>query len=226
MATSGVYTFSPTIAQIVDEVSERSGVDPATLNHRHLASLMLSFQFALRELESEDLGTFWKIDNESTTISAATLTPAIGTIDILNVSIVVGSSDVPLSRMSREDFFHMAVKTQTGQPSMWWVNYETAAPVVTFWPVPSTTYTVKYDRLRASQDITALSETSDLERHWQDAFIYNCATRFSEKFNPERVGRNEARYRETVEKAKQTKIGRGPIIMSVRSFGTSRTRRR
>lgn len=230
MAASGVYTWSPTVASLADEISERSGVDPATLNHRHLTSLMTSFQFAMRELEAEDLSSFWRIDNESTTTTASvnTLSLASGTIDVMNVTISSdsGTTDVPLERAPREDAFHNADKSETGKPTYYWVNYESLSPVMTFWPVPDvSTYVIKYDRFRYSQDITALTETTDLQRFWIDAFTYNCAMRFSEKYNVERVARNEKRYYEMVEKAKGARVGRGPIIISARSFGRARTRR-
>jgi hypothetical protein len=172
-----------------------------------------------------DLSSFARQDNESTTVSTATLSPASGTIDILRMSVVDSSADIPIARMTRDDYFAMANKTQTGQPSMWWVNYESLSPVVTFWPVPDTTYTVKYDRLRYTQSVTTLAETLDLQKYWIDAMCYGAAMRTAEKFNVERVGLMKDRFREMTEMAKQSKIGRGNIIISARSFGRSRTRR-
>lgn len=225
MTTSASYAFDPTAASTLDEIAERAGLDPATLNHRHITSIMQSINFAIRELEMADLSSFARQDNESTTVSTATLTPADGTIDILRMSVVDSSVDIPLSRMSRDDYFNMANKTQTGQPSMWWVNYESLSPVVTFWPVPDTSYQVKYDRLRYTQSVTGLAETLDLQAFWIDAMAYGAAMRTAEKFNVERVGLMKDRFREMTEMAKQTKIGRGPIIISARSFGRARTRR-
>jgi hypothetical protein len=226
VTTSASYAFDPTAASTLDEISERAGIDPATLTHRHITSIMQSINYAIRELEMADLSSFARQDNESTTVSTATLSPASGTIDILRMTVVENSVDIPISRMSRDDYFNMANKTQTGTPSMYWVNYESLSPVVTFWPVPDTTYTVKYDRLRYTQSVTALSETLDLQKYWIDAMVYGAAMRTAEKYSVERVPLLKGRFLEMCEKAKQTKIGRGPIIMSVRSFGTSRTRRR
>lgn len=227
MTTSGSYAFDPTAASIVDELAERAGLDPSTLNHRHLTSILASINYAIRELEAEDLSSFARQDNESTTTSSATLTPADGTIDILNMSVSTdsGTTDIPIQRIPREDWFNLTPKTQSGTPTMYWVNYESLSPVVYFWPQPSTTITVKYDRLRYTQSVTTLAETMDLQKFWMDAMIYGAAARTAEKFNPERVARNEKRYYEMVEKAKGARIGRGNIIISARSFGRARTRR-
>lgn len=228
MATSGSYAFDPTTASTLDEALERAGMDPATVQHRHLMSALQSMNYALRDLEAEDLGSFARQDTETavTVASTATITPASGTIDVLTMTITVNSADIPLSRMPRNDYAYMANKTQEGQPSQFWVNYESLSPVITLWPVPDAVYSLKYDRLRSSQSVTALSETLDVQRMWMDAFCYGTAARLAEKYNVSRYDHNIARYRETVEKAKQTKIGRGPVVISFRGFGTSRTRRR
>jgi hypothetical protein len=188
---------------------------------------MASFPYALREIEAEDLGSFARIDNESTVTvaSTATITPASGTIDIINMTVTVSSSDIPLSRMSRDDYFNTAVKTTEGQPSMYWVNYESLSPVITLWPVPDAVYTIKYDRLRYTQSVTALSETFDLQAFWMDALNYNLAFRIAEKFNVANINRNEARFRETCEKAKQVRIGRGDLMIYGRQIGRPRRRR-
>lgn len=177
----------------------------------------------------DELGAFWRVDNESaaTTASVATLALAAGTIDVQNVTISddAGVTDVPLDRAPRDDHFFNANKSSTGQPTYYWVNYESLSPVMSFWPVPDAAYTIKYDRYRYSQDITALSETPDVQRHWLDALAYNVAARTAEKFNPARYADNRQRYEEMKEKAKHVRVGRGPVIVSVRSFGRARRRR-
>jgi hypothetical protein len=217
------------LATVIDTAASRAGIDPASLNHRHLTSAMTGLNLALLELSMEDISSFWKIDNESTTIAAtaSTLALASGTIDVVDVTISsdAGVTDVPLNRAPREDGFYVASKTTTGQPSFYWVNYESLSPVLNFWPVSDGAYTIKYNRLRHSQDAGALSETPDVQKFWTDALTYNLATRLSEEFNVARIARNEARYHEMVEKAKGARVGRGPIIISARGFGRARTRR-
>lgn len=74
----------------------------------------------------DELGAFWRVDNESaaTTASVATLALAAGTIDVQNVTISddAGVTDVPLDRAPRDDHFFNANKSSTGQPTYYWVN--------------------------------------------------------------------------------------------------------
>lgn len=231
MASSGTYSaWSPTLANLVEIASGRAGIDPASLNHRHIASAMAALNFGLRELESEDLSSFWRVDNESTVTveDVATVSLAAGTIDIMNVTISddLGVTDIPISRIAREQYFDMTTKATAGEPAMYWVNYESLAPVLTLYPVPDAVYTLKYDRLRHSQDATALSETPDIGRFWQDALAYNIAFRLAEEFNETRIARNEKRYYEMLEKAKGARIGRGPIVFEFKGFGRTGRRRR
>lgn len=227
MATSGVYTWTPTIAGLIDEAAERAGMDPATLTHRHVVSAMTSLNYVYRELETENIDEFYRIDQESTSVSSGTssVSLASGSVEILKVWYRNSgeTTDIPIKRVSRDDYKTIATKASSGPPSLYYVNHESLnAPALVIWPVPNATITLYYDRMRFIEDATTLSQTPDAHRLMYDLLAYGIAFRFAEKYNVERMGMLKSRFDELRFKVKSALMSRGPVMI----YGSGRNRRR
>jgi hypothetical protein len=230
MATSGVYTWTPTLANLLDEAAERCGIDPATLTHRHLKSMLTSYNLMALELCAEDADTIYRIDQESTSVSSgsSSFSLASGSIDVTDLAIIPSGETAPitLARITRQDYLSIDTTNETGQPTAYYVDHSSLnAPAVYFRPIPDATITVRYDRLRYVQDGTALSETPDASRIWYEAFVCGLASRFAEKYAPARYGEKRAMFEAAKRLAKMESRGRGPIMMYGKGFGRARRRR-
>lgn len=226
MATSGVYTWTPTIARLIEEASERAGIKPTSLTGEHLMSARESLNYLFRDLEAEDIEEFYRIDQESTSVAAATTNIALasGSIEVLQVWYREQGSttDMPLTRLSREDYNGIPNKTTTNDPVHYYVDHSALnAPVMRFWPIPDATITLYYDRLRFIEDSTSLSYTADAHRLLYDTIAYGLAARLAEKWMPERFAMMEGRFQQTLKKAKTAIIAHGDVMISV-----ARNRRR
>jgi hypothetical protein len=227
VATSGVYTWTPTLANLIDEACERAGINPATLTHQHLISARNSLNYVFRELETEQVDQFYRIDQESTAVSAATyqVSLASGSVEVIQLWYRTSGSttDIPITRISREDYQNIPTKASTGNPTMAYVDHSSLnAPQIVLWPVPSAAITLYYDRLRFIDDATSLSNTADAHRFMYDVIAYALAARLCEKYAPERYPLNQSRYRETLIKAKAAIIPRGDVMI----YGVQTRRRR
>jgi hypothetical protein len=228
MATSGTYAWSPTNASIIEEAAERAGIDPATLTHRHLTSAKSSLNYVLLELQSEQPDIFWRVDRESTSLSAAasSLALASGTVEVNDVMILPAgeTSYRPLTRVNRQDFLMLATPTSTANaPSQYYVNHDTLnSPVMVFWPIPTVAITVVYDRLRMAEDTLALSDSPDAHRLWWDALAYGLALRLAEKFKDDKVAYLNARFDMAKRLAKMSIKTGAEVIVIGRGFGRSR----
>lgn len=227
MATSGVYIWTPTLANLIDEAAERAGLNPSTLTYQHLVSARNSLNYLFRELETEHIDQFYRIDRESTAVSAAATSTALasGSVEVMQVWLRESGSttDMPVTRISREDYNAIADKTATGTPTMYYINHESLnAPTIVLYPIPSAAITLYYDRMRYVDDATALSNTPDAHRLWYDVLAYGLAMRLAEKYNEAKFGLMKGRFDETREKVKGALIERGPILI----YGARNRRRR
>jgi hypothetical protein len=226
MATSGVYTWAPTVGRLIEEASERAGIKPSSLTGEHLMSARESLNYLFRDIEAEDIEEFYRIDQESTSVAAATTNVALasGSIEVMQVWYREqgGSIDMPLTRLSREDYNAIPDKTVTNDPTSFYVDHSALnAPVMRFWPIPDAQITLYYDRLRFIDDAVSLSNTADAHRLLYDAIAYGLAMRIAEKWNVEKFALMERRFAQTFSKAKSAIIPHGDVMIYA-----ARTRRR
>jgi hypothetical protein len=230
MTTSGTFTFEPTVANFIDEAAERCGMDPASLQHRHLTSARRSLNLMLNQWATEDADMPYRIDQETQAVVASTgsYTLAAGSIDVLDVmwNAATETSQRPLERITRQDYLELPVKTQTGTPAQYYIDHATLnTPSIVLWPVPNAAGTLTFDRMRWNEDVTALSETVDAHRSWWEAICAGLAARMAVKYAPDRAGDLKADAKEAHHIAKFENRSRAVVVVAGRGFGRSRRRR-
>jgi hypothetical protein len=232
MATSSSYSFDPSVASMMDEAFERAGVDPQTLTHRHIISAKMSLNLMFIEWAAEDTDTLYRDANTTASVSSGTnnFNLATGAVDVLDLVMQYGvqTTDIPLSRISRQDYLNLANKTQTGQPSMYYVDVATLnTPKVVLWPVPDATCNFTYDYMRRVQTVSTLGETLDMQTLWLEAVASGWAAKLAAKYNVARMAPLTALARESYKIARRLGSGNSRVVITGRGFGASgRMRRR
>jgi hypothetical protein len=233
MATSSVYTFNPTLAELFTEAGENAGIRPGAFGAEHLISARNSMNYLTLEIATENGDRVYAIDQETqaTVDGTASYALASGSIDILDERVTIVApgmtASIPLQRISQEDYLMIPDKTTEGEPSQFYVDHSVLnTPSIVLWPVPDGVYTITYQRMRFIQDAVALSDTADVRRIWLNTLMWGLAARLAFKFNLERVKPCEEAYARSLAIAKMESRARSPIVIGTRGFGWAGRRRR
>lgn len=196
MATSGVSTWTPDVAEIVAESFERCGVDPSTLTARHMVSARRSFNYLFVDWANDGVH-LWAVDTETQTVTQgdAFYDCPVGTVAILQMTVARSGTETPVFPMARDEYLAIPNKTEQGLPNRFYFDKEgttiTGSAVGTcayaLWDVPeNSTDVLTYHRLRQLQTITASAETPDVPYRWQEALAAGLSARLAEKYAPDR----------------------------------------
>ena len=209
MAVSGTKTFELDVAEYVEEAFERCGLELRT--GYDLKSANRSLNLMLSEWANRGLNQ-WTVAQKALPMVANTVQYDVdavnptATIDVLDVFVreTIGSqvTDVPLSRMSRAEYSHLATKSTTGKPNQFYVN-KTLSPTITVWPAPdqSGKYTVYCNVLSRMDDAGTGANTMDLPFRFYPCLAAGLAYYMAIKKAPEKVGMLKQMYEEEFQRA-------------------------
>jgi hypothetical protein len=145
MASSGTYTFSLTIDDLINEGCERAGVEPGSLASQQLIGVIRSINLAL--IEFENMGqSIYRLDSFDISLlnNIRGYQLPDGTIDVIDGYIRDSNNDDrKLARISRSDYFEYPAKDTKSEPYSFFVSYD----------VSDTAYTTSI-----SSDLTEPSE--------------------------------------------------------------------
>ena len=192
MATSGTYSWNPDIAEFSDEAWERCGIDPVTLVSKHIRSARMSLNLLFSGWAARGNHNY-AVDEQTQTLtdSAPDYTAATGTLAILGGVIRRSGIDTPVRAISLEVYQQIPDKTIEGLPTV--VFFDRKALTYYLWSEPeNSTDVFRYWRLRRTQDVTAATETADVDYLWFEALASGLAAKLALKFAPTRVGKLEA----------------------------------
>jgi len=160
MAVSGTKSFEPDVAEYIEEAFERCGIELRTGYDLRTATRSLNLMLA--EWANRGLNQ-WTIKQNAIPMLTGTITynldptDSTAAIDVLDVFVREEfqgtNTDIPLSRMSRAEYSHLATKTTTGKPNQFFVDKQ-LSPTVTVWPQPdkNNTYTLYVNVLTRMDD--------------------------------------------------------------------------
>ena len=166
MTTSGTTTFNMEFTEIAEEAWERAGREMRSGYDLRTARRSMN----LMTIEWQNRGiNMWTIDSGTISVTAGTAQynlPA-DTIDVLdhvirtNAGNASTQSDLTISRIGVSTYASIPNKLTTGRPIQVWVE-RLATPRINLWPVPDTSYTFVYFRMRRIEDAGNGVETSDV----------------------------------------------------------------
>ena len=222
MATSNSKNFEPDVAEYIEEAFERCGIELRTGYDLKTANRSLNLmlaEWANRGLNqwtiTEKTVALVKDDGEYNIDS----TNATAPIDVLDAFVreTVGSevTDLPLTKLSRAEYSHIATKSTTGKPSQIFVDKQ-ITPTITLWPVPdkSDTYTVYMNVLTRMDDADAATNTLDMPFRFYPCLAAGLAYYLSMKRAPDKTAFLKQIYDEEFIRALSTDQERASFYVS------------
>ncbi len=186
MATSGTYSTTFEIADLVEDAFERCGIDPALLTGRHARSARRSLDLMFAEWGNKGI-RLWCVDEQTQGVTAndPTYTVASGTLAILDMYVRRSGLDTEVYPMARDEYAFIPDKTVTGLPSRYWLDRATG--IYTLWQTPeNSTDVIHYYRVRRIQDVGGQAYNADVPYLWTEALVAGLAPKLAEKYAPEK----------------------------------------
>jgi hypothetical protein len=195
MATSGTTAFNMDFTEIAEEAWERAGREMRSGYDLRTARRSMN----LLTIEWQNRGiNMWTIEEGSVNLVDGTATydlPA-DTIDLLEHVVRTGDgnvttqSDLNITRISVSTYASIPNKLSEGRPIQLYVDRGQANPSVTVWPVPdaSSTYVLKYWRMRRIEDAGSGIQTADVNFRFLPCLVAGLAYYIAQK-DPELMPR-------------------------------------
>ena len=209
MATSGSKDFELDVADYVEEAFERCGLELRTgydlKTARRSINLMLA-EWANRRLNQ------WTINQKTIsavkdtivyTIDSTNPTSVIDVLDVFVRETVSGTvTDLPLTKLSRAEYAHIATKTSTGKPNQYFIDKQ-ISPTITVYPAPdkNSTYTLHLNVLSRMDDADVGTDTIEIPFRFFPCLAAGLAYYIAMKRVPDRVPLLKQLYEEEFERA-------------------------
>lgn len=194
MATSGTYTYNPSLGEMTLYAYNLIGVRNTAVLQEHMEAARMAANMMLSRWSNQGVN-LWAVDLQTVSLSAGTTTYSVpsDTVMMLDAYIRIddGVND-PIDRLilpiSRTEYASYPNKEQQGFTTTYWFD-RLLSPTVTLWPVPdgSAQY-LRYYRVRRIQDSNLQGgEQVEIPYLWLEAFAYGLAQRLATIWSPDKV---------------------------------------
>lgn len=186
MATSASINFTfdarTTIAYALGKLrvtasSESPGASEAEDAQREL-NLMLKEWMKYESL--------WRHTEATATPTASTAAITLSPVPhrVISARYYDGTSDMPLSLHTREEYYDMPLKVSDSVPTTYYVDYQRDAATMYIWPTIATISTkrIKYTYQRKFEDIDSLDNDIDIRQEHFSVVGYNLAARLADDY--------------------------------------------
>jgi hypothetical protein len=200
MTTSSSTNFELDVAEYIEEDFERCGLEVRT--GYDLQTAKRSLNILLADWANRGLNQ-WTIEQRTQSLTSGTAEYSLGTdvIDILNAVIRRGTTDFTISRISRDQYINIPVKSTTGRPSQYFLDRQ-ITPNLKLWATPeNSTDTFVYDALTRIQDADTAKNTMEVPFRFYPCLTAGLAYYLAMKKAPERLQILKAVYEEEFERA-------------------------
>jgi hypothetical protein len=195
MATSGTYTFNPSLGELTLYAYNLIGVRNTAVLQEHMEAARMASNMMLARWSNQGVN-LWAVDLISVPLvqGQATYNVDANTVMILDAYMEIDNgSSQPIDRIilpiSRTEYASYPNKEQQGFTTTYWFD-RLLSPTVTLWPVPDGTSAqyLKYYRVRRLQDSKLQNgEQVEIPYLWMEAFAYGLAQRLAMVWSPEKV---------------------------------------
>ena len=206
MATSGTYSFSMDIDEVIQEAMEMIGGE-ATLGEEP-RSARRSINLLLQDWQNRGI-QLWTIGTTAVTVTTSVTSYTLGAenIDVLEAVVNRSGIDLQLERISMEEYMKVPRKGQTGRPTQFAVRRGRDTATVYLWPVPeNSTDIIKFEVVSYIQDVTRSSQTADVSRRFLPCLTAGTAYFMSMKrhgVDPGRIQMLKQEYEERLMRAQE-----------------------
>jgi hypothetical protein len=191
MATSGTYTFNPSLGELTVYAYQLIGIRPTAILQEHLDAARLATNMMFTRWSNQGVN-LWQVELVTTALVQGTATYSVdaSTVTMLDAYIEYGSPAIDriILPISRTEYASYPNKTQQGFPTTFWFD-RLLSPTVTLWPVPDGTQTyLKYYRVIRIQDANMNgTEQVDIPPIWLEAMAYGLAERLAQIWSPDKI---------------------------------------
>lgn len=189
MATSGVALADFTADDLLTEAWERCGFTGQVLNGETARSARRSLELMLLDWANRGLN-LWQVQDTAFTlvpnVTDEIVLPA-GIAAVLEVTVQVGTSDLLLTPISRDEWVATPNRQLRTRPTAYWLERVNPSPILHVYPLPSATISGTYWAVRLPERVGGLSNTIDAPVLWQEALASGLAARLALKFAPQRL---------------------------------------
>tara|TARA_R110000796_G_scaffold99688_2_gene208044 strand:+ start:30 stop:707 length:678 start_codon:yes stop_codon:yes gene_type:complete len=135
--TSGTYNFNLDIDEVIEEATEMIGGEQ-TLGHEP-ASARRSINLMLNDWQNRGV-LLWSVGTTLVTATSVETSLSDEILDVLALTYSVNTSatDIPLERISREEYHNLPNKTTTGRPTQYTVTRGRNNIALFLYPTPDT----------------------------------------------------------------------------------------
>jgi hypothetical protein len=225
MATSGTYSFSPSVGNLALSAYSRIQIRRPALLAEHMADAYTETNYMLSSW-SNMAPNLWTVDLVTQTLTAGTATYNVDakTVMILDAYITVDSQDRLIFPISRTEYASLPNKTDDGVPSIFWFN-RILAPTITLWLVPDDdTIVLNYYRCTQNQDANLQSgETPAIPYRFVDAMVAGLAHRLARIYAPSLEQQRKQDAMEALAIAQTQDVESVPMVVSPQLEGYYRT---
>lgn len=190
MAVSNSTDFNLTAADLIEEARRKIGIhaDEEPLQPHELVTGLRQMNMMLKTWQADGVKC-WTLTEGQLTLTQGNVDYTFGTggdftivpLEITSVRINRGSNDIPMFRLSREDYFDLPNKTTQGYPTQFYYDRQRSGGTLFVWPAPDVTAgTLKFTYRRIIFDLDSSSDDMDLPQEWLEAIMYGLAKKFGE----------------------------------------------
>ena len=219
MATSGTYSFSMEIDEVIQEAMEMIGGE-VTLGEE-ARSARRSINLLLQDWQNRGI-QLWTVGTTAVTVTTSTTSYDLSTenIDVLEAVVNRDNIDIQIERISMEEYLKIPRKSQTGRPTQYAVRRERDKSVVFLWPIPeNSTDIVKIETVKYIQDVTRSNQTADISRRFLPCLTAGTAYFMSMKrpgVDAGRIGMLKQEYEERLMRAQEEDKERASLKLTPR----------
>ena len=195
MATSGTYTFSPSLGEVSIYAYNLIGVRGTALLQEHMEAARMATNMMLSRWSNQGVN-LWAVDLVTVPLvqGQATYSVDANTVVMLDAYMVIDNGQSqPIDRIilpvSRTEYASYPNKEQQGFTTTFWFD-RLLSPTVNLWPVPdgNSAQFLKYYRVRQLQDANLQNgEQVEIPYLWLEAFAYGLAQRLAIIWSPDKV---------------------------------------
>ena len=183
MSTSGVTGFALEILDVIEEAYSRAKVNKQKLTGDHLDEGRRSINLALQSWGNVQERP-WATSLETFFTQAGEAEECLpdDTIDVLEATHKRNNYEIPMTRLSRDDYQALPDKTIPGRSDRFYVHRDRDAITMYLYETPeNSTDEISYWRIRELETATNLEDSPDVMRRWYDALCAETASRVYQK---------------------------------------------
>lgn len=187
MATSGSTDFSLTARQVITYALQKINIlaKHQTASPEVATGAMRELNLMLKGWQKYE--QLWNVTDGYVSLTANTaaisLTPKPHRIIDVRYR-GTGGNDLPMSEMTRQEYFDLPNKSSTGTPTQWYFDKQGTTRVLYIWPVMAsvTTETLRVTYRRKIEDIDSLDNDIDVPQEYLEVVGYNLAARCADDY--------------------------------------------